>query len=296
MDERRNAWWYAEESTRLRLGGTTDGRVDGMTVELLAPAKLTVSLQVTGVRADGYHLLDAEMVTLDLADTLEIDPDGDGVLEVVTEWPSGAGRWRDLDVGAACDNLVNQALTAVGRTAHVRLVKRIPPGAGLGGGSADAAAVMRWAGCDDPGIATRIGADVPFCLRGGRARVSGIGDEVVPLPFEVRSYLLLLPPFGVDTAAVYRAWDRLDGSGQLMDGEGSSNSLEAAAVEVEPRLAEWKRVFEQATGRAARLAGSGSTWFVEATAEELGIASGAGLSLDGQHAPLVATRTTSAVG
>jgi 4-diphosphocytidyl-2-C-methyl-D-erythritol kinase len=275
--------------------GTADHAADGKTVEVTAPAKLTVALQVTGVREDGYHLLESEMVTLDLADTLLIDPDGESGLDVVAGWPGGAPGWRDLDVGSTEDNLVSRALAAVGRTAQVRLVKRIPPGAGLGGGSADAAAVLRWAGCTDLAIAARIGADVPFCLGGGRARVSNIGDEVAFLPFEARSYLLLLPPFGVDTAAVYRAWDRQAATGRLPGGEATSNGLEAAAVEVEPRLREWKRALEEATGRPAHLAGSGSTWFVEGTAEEFGVESGAGLSLDGQHAPLVATRTTPAV-
>ncbi len=105
------------------------------------------------------------------------------------------------------DNLVGKALAACGRRAAVRLVKRIPLGAGLGGGSADAAAILRWAGATDPVLAARLGADVPFCVVGGRARVGGVGERVSPLEFERRDYLLLLPPFGVDTAAVYRAWD-----------------------------------------------------------------------------------------
>ena len=131
-----------------------------------APAKLTVSLQVTGVRADGYHLLDAEMVTLDLADTVELTPlpRGPSTLQVVADWPDGAGAWRDLSVGPTGDNLVVRALAATGRSAAVRLVKRIPPGAGLGGGSADAAAVLRWAGCTDLGVASDLGADVPLSL------------------------------------------------------------------------------------------------------------------------------------
>src|SRR6185295_8964358 len=95
-----------------------------------ARAKLTLSLRVVGVRDDGYHLIDAEMVTLDLADTLEIN-DGDG-LDVV-----GAP-----DVDAGDDNLVRRALRAAHRTAHVTLTKRIPAGGGLGGGSADAAAIL----------------------------------------------------------------------------------------------------------------------------------------------------------
>jgi len=278
------------------------GSAHGSAVELTAPAKLTVSLRVTGVRPDGYHLLESEMVSLDLADTLVVTtgpdggPEGGTRLDVVPEWPPGAEGWRDLDVGEPGDNLVTRALDAVARTAHVRLVKRIPPGAGLGGGSADAAAVLRWAGCTDRGVAARLGADVPFCLLGGRARVSGIGEDVVALPYEARSFLLALPPFGMDTAAVYRAWDELAAAGRTLGGEATSNDLEAAAVVVEPRLIGWKRSLEDATGRTAHLAGSGSTWFVEGTPEELGVDVAAGLRHGGQRAPLVATSTAPGVG
>ncbi len=213
-----------------------------------APAKLTVSLRVTGVRPDGYHLIDAEMVTLDLADHLDIDV-GDH-LEVV-----GASG---LAVLPDDDNLVRRALRAVGRTASVRLVKRIPAGAGLGGGSADAAAILRWAGCDDVSVAAALGADVPFCVRGGRARVTGIGDVVVPLPDVPRTFTLLTPPFGVSTPAVYRAWDDLGGPTAL-----GPNDLELAALAAEPRLAAWRDRLGDATGVTPVLAGSGSTWFVE---------------------------------
>ena len=266
-----------------------------------APAKLTVSLAVTGVRDDGYHLLESEMVTLDLADTLEID-DGHGgaaathartALEVVTEWPADSVARGPDALGPAADNLVVRALAVTGRTARVRLVKRIPPGAGLGGGSADAAAVLRWAGCTDPGVATGLGADVPFCVAGGRALVTGIGDEVTPLPFEERTFVLVLPPFGVDTTAVYRAFDRLGGPPASPSGR-AGNDLEAAALVVEPRLAGWRRALEEATGRPARLAGSGSTWFVEGGVDGVDPGAVAWLEQEGESAPLVVARTVPA--
>jgi 4-diphosphocytidyl-2-C-methyl-D-erythritol kinase len=216
-------------------------------VILLARAKLTLSLRVVGVRGDGYHLLDAEMVTLDLADRLTIS-DGDG-LDI--SGPAGAG------VPGGPENLVWRALSAVGRRAHVRVEKHIPAGAGLGGGSADAAAVLRWGGCSDLAVAAGLGADVPFCLMGGRARVAGVGEEVTPLPWRSGEYTLLTPPFGVNTAAVYRAWDALGGP----SGEGL-NDLEPAALAVEPRLAEWRAELAGATGQNPILAGSGATWFV----------------------------------
>jgi 4-diphosphocytidyl-2-C-methyl-D-erythritol kinase len=226
---------------------------DALVVALEAPAKLTLSLRVTGVRADGYHLLEAEMVTVDLCDRLEIGP-GDG-LEV-----SGGAGGEAAGVPLGDDNLVRRALDAAGRRAFVRLRKRISPGAGLGGGSADAAAVLRWAGVTDLDVAAGLGADVPFCLTGGRARVRGIGEQVEPLPFEQvedQPFTLLTPPLAVSTPSVYQAWDRLGGVGC----EGP-NDLEAAALLVEPRLAAWRDRLGHATGQEPVLAGSGSTWFV----------------------------------
>ncbi len=211
-----------------------------------ALAKLTLSLRVTGLRGDGYHLLEAEMVTVDLADTLTFGP-GDGV-EVV-----GA---PGLD--AAEENLVRRALEAVGRKAFVRLEKRIPVGGGLGGGSADAAAVLRWANCSDPQVAVRLGADVPFCLVGGRARVSGIGETVEVLAFQERTFTLLPYPHPVSTVAVYGAWDQLGGPTSA-----GPNDLEPAALTVAPQLAGWRDRLGDATGRTPTLAGSGGTWFVE---------------------------------
>ena len=217
---------------------------------LVAPAKLTLSLRITGVRDDGYHLIDAEMVALDLHDTLEV-ADGDA-LEIVDE----AGHGLPVDAGDG--NLVRRALHAAGRRAAVRLTKRIPAGAGLGGGSADAAAVLRWAGVDDLAIAAAIGADVAFCVVGGRARVRGIGEVVEPLPFVERTFTLLTPPFGCSTPTVYAAWDEMGGPTAR-----GANDLEPAALRVEPRLAEWRDRLGDATGAPPMLAGSGSTWFVE---------------------------------
>jgi 4-diphosphocytidyl-2-C-methyl-D-erythritol kinase len=214
---------------------------------VLAPAKLTRSLRIVGVRADGYHLLDAEMVSVDLFDELAFR-DGDG-LEV---------RGATGGVLVNDDNLVRRALAAAGRTAQVRLTKRIPAGAGLGGGSADAAAVLRWAGATDLGVAASLGADVPFCVVGGRARVQGVGEQLERLPHEDRVFTLLTPPLHCSTVAVYRAWDDL--GGPTADGP---NDLEPAALAVAPALARWRDTLGDATGQTPVLAGSGSTWFVE---------------------------------
>ena len=218
---------------------------------VLAPAKVTLSLRVSGVRPDGFHEIDAEMVSVDLSDELAFD-EGDAL--VVVDESGGAG----VGVPAGETNLVARALRAVGRRAAVRLVKRIPAGGGLGGGSSDAAAVLRWAGVADVSVAASLGADVPFCLRGGRARVTGIGDVLEPLAFVERTLTLSTPPFGCSTPAVYRAWDEL--GGPAADGP---NDLEPAALAVEPRLARWRDRLGDATGQVPVLAGSGSTWFVE---------------------------------
>ena len=242
-------------------GGISTGAAAGPGAASIWPAlaKLTLSLRITGVRSDGYHLLDAEMVTIDLADTLYFSP-GDG-LEV--ELVDG-GRGGHGEVPEDSSNLVVRALALLRRTAHVRLVKRIPAGAGLGGGSADAAAVLRWAGAKGPtglSAALELGSDVPFCLAGGgRARVAGVGEVLEPLQFDQVDgdpYTLLVPPFGVATKAVYQVWDEMGGPGS-----DNFNDLEPAALRVEPRLAKWRDRLGDATGERPQLAGSGSTWFV----------------------------------
>ncbi len=224
----------------------------GGPVHVEAPAKLTLTLRITGVRDDGYHLVDAEMVQLELADHLTIDPAGDGL---TADGPFSAGMPLDGS------NLVARALTLAGRRAHVHVTKRIPHGGGLGGGSADAAAVLRWAGFSDPVTASRLGADIPFCLVGGRARVTGIGEVLTALPPRVLDLTLVVPPLAVSTPAAYRAWDELTASGWAPPA-GTVNELEAAALRVEPRLVGWKDRIAAAAGVTPTLAGSGATWFL----------------------------------
>jgi 4-diphosphocytidyl-2-C-methyl-D-erythritol kinase len=192
------------------------------------------------------------MVSLDLHDELEIDPAGDGVRVA-----------RDgVTTPAASDDLVVRALEMVDRHAGVLLHKRIPAGAGLGGGSSDAAAVLRWAGMSDPQRAVLLGADVAFCLRGGRARVTGIGEQLEPLEPLQRTFTLYTPPLHCSTPVVYRRWDELGGP----RGE-HGNDLEPAALSAYPELIEHRERFADATGQRPRLAGSGSTWFVEGAVE-----------------------------
>jgi 4-diphosphocytidyl-2-C-methyl-D-erythritol kinase len=201
------------------------------------------------VRDDGYHLLDAEVLALDLADELRFTTPGEGL--------TMTGQFAD---GVPVDgtNLVARALAAVGRSAAVDVVKKIPHGSGLGGGSADAAAVLRWAGVSDLALAATLGADVPCCLVGGRVRMRGVGELIDPLPFEPVVVTLVVPPLLVSTPAVYQAWDDLGGP----QGEGV-NDLEPAALVVEPQLRAWRDRIGEAAGVVPVLAGSGSAWFVD---------------------------------
>lgn len=220
-----------------------------MSISLEAPAKLTLSLRVTGIRADGYHLIDAEMVSLDLHDIVHITPANSSTL--IADGPFATGVPLDGS------NLVSRALVACGRTATVRVTKNIPHGGGLGGGSSDAAAVLRWAGWTDTSRAAELGADVAFCLVGGRARVSGIGEIVDPLPHEALTITLVVPPLHASTPLVYRTWDSLGGP----TGD-NGNDLEPAALAAVPGLAQWRDAIGDATGTRPMLAGSGATWFV----------------------------------
>ncbi len=223
-----------------------------MTSTVMAPAKLTLSLRVTGVRSDGYHLIDAEMVTLDFADVVHIDSvEPESETQLSASGPYCAGMPLDAS------NLAAKALRLCGRSARVHIDKHIPHGGGLGGGSADAAAVLRWAGFDDLTRAAGIGADIAFCLVGGRARVRGIGEVIEPLAAQPQRLTLILPPLACSTPAVYRAWDRL--------GEPTGdhfNDLEPAVIELYPQMAAWRTRIETVSGQRPRLAGSGSTWFI----------------------------------
>jgi len=227
-----------------------------MTISIVeAHAKLTLSLRVVGTRADGYHLIDAEMVTLDLHDRLRIDTEGSGI--------SVTGPYAD-GVPTTTDNLIARALVLCGAEGSVHVEKNIPNGGGLGGGSSDAAAVLRWAGWTDVARAASIGADVAFCLVGGRAHVCGIGEIVEPLPHREEAYTLVIPPLHCPTPEIYRAWDSLGGP----SGE-HGNDLEAAAIAVVPDLGWWRDRITDAAGTRPRLAGSGATWFLEGAHPDL---------------------------
>jgi len=218
--------------------------------KIIAPAKLTLSLVITGVRSDGFHLIEAEMVSLDIADVIDIN-DAD-TTTITVSGPFATGVPTDES------NLVSRALVLAGRTAQVHIEKNIPHGGGLGGGSTDAAAVLKWAQWTDVAATAGLGADIPFCLVGGRAMVTAIGEIVSPLPYEARNVTLFLPPMSAPTPVVYREWDALGGP------KGpNGNDLEPAAVSAFPELGKWRDRVETAIGSTLYLAGSGSTWFTD---------------------------------
>jgi len=186
-------------------------------------------------------------------------------------------------------NLASRAADAVlmraGRHAlgvRLTLRKRIPPGAGLGGGSADAAAtlmvVRRLLELDVSDqelleLAADLGSDVPFCVRGGAAWMRGRGEELEPANVPLGLPLLLaIPPFGLLTADVYRTWDEMGGprARRTVRSTGRlaaltpvlSNDLEPAAEELEPRLQSFREELEDAAGAPALMAGSGSSYVV----------------------------------
>ncbi len=232
-----------------------------------AGAKVTLSLRVKGRRADGYHELDALVAIVDDPyDELSII-DGAHHSELVVEPP-----------GAAPDdetNLVWRARAALGSTAGLRLRKRIPAQAGLGGGSADAAAalrVLRDGETDDElhAVAAKLGADVPVCLRAGIWRMRGIGDVLEPVaaPRAPLHLVLATPTFGCSTPAVYTAWDELGGPESpnvFAAAFGAStwrNDLEPAALAVEPRLGDFRAALARRADATPLLCGSGSTYMV----------------------------------
>ncbi len=244
-------------------------------------AKINLHLQVVGRRADGYHELRTVFQTVDLHDlvTLEVVTAGVELTVVEGEAPAGA---ENLAARAARVFLERWAPQAGVR---ITLRKRIPVGGGLGGGSSNAATVLRGLGSSlgvrPPAaelwaVARELGADVPYFLVGGTALGIGRGDEVVPLPdLPEQEVWLAVPPIAVPTAAIYGALTvpaiaaldpRLE---PLLSGEGprrladipGRNDLEPVARERFPVLAEVYNGLRSVGASGVRLSGSGATVF-----------------------------------
>jgi 4-diphosphocytidyl-2-C-methyl-D-erythritol kinase len=182
-------------------------------VALILPAyaKLNLTLDVTGRRPNGYHDIDSVMQTISLHDLIWIERTDCRVFDVVG--PAIEGENLVLKAARELEGHVGRALPFT-----IRLFKRIPMGAGLGGGSADAAAFLRAANllydlklkpAELVEIATAVGQDVPFLLSGGTGRATGLGSTVEPLPAVPSSwrFLVVCPPVEISTRAVYEAVD-----------------------------------------------------------------------------------------
>lgn len=241
-----------------------------------SPAKINLSLRVLGKRDDGYHEVRTRMCKLDLCDMIEIE-----------ELPSGDTQLTASDPAIPTDesNLALRALrsfeqrTGIRKSWRIHLDKHIPSGAGLGGGSSNAAITLRSLNrlCENPlsnadllGIAAGIGSDVPFfLLEGGTADATGRGEAVTPVEFPWRLPVVLIkPPFPIPTPWAYKTWASskpLSGvlyAPQLCPWGAMVNDLERPVFEKYLLLPTLKsRLLEQADTQAALMSGSGSTMF-----------------------------------
>ncbi|MFT6675451.1 MAG: 4-diphosphocytidyl-2-C-methyl-D-erythritol kinase [Sulfitobacter sp.] len=237
-----------------------------MTFEGFAPAKINLALHVTGQRPDGYHLLDSLVVFADIEDRLWFDPAQHLTLEVAGPFAQGVPQ----DSG----NLIWQAAELAGFTGHIRLEKYLPHGAGIGGGSSDAAAVLRHMGFI--GDAAGLGADVPVCLRASAQRMQGIGDVLTPLEaFPQVHAVLVNPAVKMATPPVFKALKHkenpalpgetphfVDAAALIEWLHGTRNDLQAPALMVAPQIATVLAALGgQPETRFCRMSGSGSTCF-----------------------------------
>jgi 4-diphosphocytidyl-2-C-methyl-D-erythritol kinase len=251
-------------------------------VALTAPAKINLALHVTGRRPDGYHLLDSIAVFADVGDRIEI-ADGEGIdLKVSGPFAAHApGDASDLAFRAAAAFF---DATRLRRAATIHVEKNIPAGAGLGGGSADAAGVLLGlnrhfhAGLSPDALRAlgpKLGADVPMCLAGQALRARGIGEEIEILErWPALALVLVWPGQPVSTAEAFKALARRDNpplpapptaaaAGDIAGYLASCrNDLEAPALAVAPVIGEVLAALRATEGcLLARMSGSGSASF-----------------------------------
>ncbi|MFC6639215.1 4-(cytidine 5'-diphospho)-2-C-methyl-D-erythritol kinase [Sulfitobacter sp. JBTF-M27] len=179
-----------------------------MTSEGFAPAKINLTLHVTGRRDDGYHLLDSFVMFADIGDRLWFEPDAQLSLTVTGPFAEGVPTDRR--------NLIWQAAEMAGQTAHITVEKNLPHGAGIGGGSSDAASVLRHYGVSAG--ASRLGADVPVCLASSAQRMQGIGDILAPVNGLPDLFAVLVNPrIHVPTPEVFKALQSRDNAPMPLD-------------------------------------------------------------------------------
>jgi len=241
-----------------------------------APAKLNLFLRITGRRADGYHELQTVFRLLDRGDELRLRVCPDGQIRRPLEVP-GVPEADDLAVRAA--HLLRER-AGVKDGAEIEVVKRIPMGGGLGGGSSDAASVLvglnhLWqAGLDEDALAAlgcELGADVPVFVRGRSAWAEGVGERLAPIELPRRWYVVLDPREHVPTAALFQASELTRNApaatiSSFASGETAENAFEPVVRARHPRVSaalDWLGAF----GRA-RLSGSGGCVFLEFASRE----------------------------
>jgi 4-diphosphocytidyl-2-C-methyl-D-erythritol kinase len=220
-----------------------------------AYAKINLALHVRAREPDGYHRIETLFAFCEDGDLLTA-LDADRLSLVVTGPFAGA-------LEGESDNLVLRAARSLGRAAALTLDKRLPVAAGIGGGSADAAATLRLLarGSDVTALAAALGADVPACLLSRTAWGEGKGDRVRPVDIPALAgtpILLVNPNIPLATADVFAAWDGID-RGPLGGWQDGRNDLQRPATGLVPEIAD---VLEALSGaRVARMSGSGATCF-----------------------------------
>lgn len=247
-------------------------------MQIEAYAKINLTLDVTGRDQRGYHLLSSVFAEISLSDTVTLTPGGKGISLSCSD-PNIPTDGKNLCVKAA--NIFLDGLSLAEKDFHIDLVKRIPSCAGLGGGSSDAAAVIKLLcrhfgiSTEDPkvqALALSVGADVPFFLLGGVCLAEGIGEQLTPLK-PMQDYVILLAKTseGASTPEVYRRYDELLTSQPLMTPmflsalqEGRSvapyvsNHLTMATESICPSVLRLKQQLISAGALASEMSGSGS--------------------------------------
>lgn len=234
-------------------------------LRIRAYGKINLGLKVLGKRPDGYHEIDTVLQSIDLADELVIEPRYDEQITLTMEPDLGVATEENLAFRAA--RLLQERAGFVSGV-HVHLTKKIPIGAGLGGGSSDAAAVLgglnqlfnlRLSKDELKALGAELGSDVPFFFEGGRCRATGRGELLQELSADgaLKFVVLLVPPFSLRTREVYEAFDHLT---PCVLNSPFHNDLEVAALELRPELREY-RAFLERVSVPFGLSGSGPTYY-----------------------------------
>ncbi len=233
-------------------------------MNIKAYAKINLSLALTGVREDGYHTLHSVMQTVSLCDMLSVEL-AETTVFTCSE-PSLSGD-KNLCVKAA-NAFFGQ--TGLQGGAKVHLEKHIPTGAGLGGGSADAAAVLRALNTlhGEPltqtellALSAKLGADVPFCLHGGKCLCTGIGEVFTPMPTEPLHLVIAKGADGLSTPDMYRRMDAVRDTWSSADRTGYFNDFEPVAEAALPDIAYLKKRLTKLGAHVSMMSGSGSAVF-----------------------------------